>query len=102
MNVPIFQVSSWRTKAGFPGRSDRESFVNRIPPKRPPQRLDPKLYERLREQVLQRDGWKCQCCGTRSNLEVHHKEFRSQGGDDSEENLITLCAGCHSLVHRSG
>ena len=28
------------------------------------------------------------------------QEFRSQGGDDSEENLITLCAGCHSLVHR--
>ena len=34
------------------------------------------------------------------NLEVHHKEFRSQGGDDSEQNLITLCAGCHSLAHR--
>ena len=31
---------------------------------------------------------------------MHHKEFRSQGGDDSEENLITLCAACHSLLHR--
>jgi predicted HNH restriction endonuclease len=27
-------------------------------------------------------------------------EFRSQGGDDSEQNLITLCAACHSLAHR--
>ena len=27
-------------------------------------------------------------------------EFRSRGGDDSEENLITLCADCHSRAHR--
>jgi HNH endonuclease len=26
--------------------------------------------------------------------------FRSQSGDDSEENLITLCADCHSLLHQ--
>jgi 5-methylcytosine-specific restriction endonuclease McrA len=73
--------------------------VNRILPKRPRQRLDPELYERLRQQVLRRDGWRCQGCGTTSNLEVHHKEFRSQGGDDSEENLTTLCVACHSLLH---
>jgi hypothetical protein len=30
----------------------------------------------------------------------NHREFRGQGGDDSEENLITLCAGCHSIGHR--
>ena len=35
-----------------------------------------------------------------SNLEVHHKDFRSQAGDDSEENLITLCAGCHAGIHQ--
>ncbi len=73
--------------------------MNRIRPKRPRQQLDLTLYEKLREQVLRRDGWMCQCCGAKSNLEVHHKEFRSQGGDDSEENLTTLCAGCHSLKH---
>jgi 5-methylcytosine-specific restriction endonuclease McrA len=37
--------------------------------------------------------------GSDTNLEVHHKDFR-RGGDDSEENLITLCVGCHSLRHR--
>lgn len=62
-------------------------------------RLDPVEYEALQQQVLRRDGWRCQCCGTMTNLEVHHREFRSQGGDDSELNLITLCAGCHSQVH---
>jgi len=62
-------------------------------------RLDPASYEELRQQVLRRDGWRCQLCGTLSNLEVHHKEFRSQSGDDSDENLITLCAECHALIH---
>jgi 5-methylcytosine-specific restriction endonuclease McrA len=36
-----------------------------------------------------------------SNLEVHHKEFRSHSGHDSEENLITLCHRCHTLAHGS-
>ena len=52
-------------------------------------RLDPASYEELRQQVLRRDGWRCQCCGTMSNLEVHHEEFRDHFGDDSEDNLIT-------------
>jgi 5-methylcytosine-specific restriction endonuclease McrA len=62
-------------------------------------RLDPVAYESLRQLVLRRDGWRCQLCGTMSNLEVHHKEFRSHSGHDSEENLITLCSSCHTSVH---
>jgi 5-methylcytosine-specific restriction endonuclease McrA len=72
-----------------------------VRPKLPRLRLDPELYEQLRNQVLQRDGWRCQACGTMSNLEIHHQEFRSQSGHDSEENLITLCVTCHAGVHRS-
>jgi 5-methylcytosine-specific restriction endonuclease McrA len=62
-------------------------------------RLAPASYENLRQQVLRRDRWRCQSCGTMSNLEVHHRQFRSQSGHDSEENLITLCATCHASVH---
>jgi 5-methylcytosine-specific restriction endonuclease McrA len=70
-------------------------------PKAVPSRLDLLSYQSLRQQILRRDGWRCQSCGTMSNLEVHHKEFRSHSGGDSEENLITLfCATCHSRVHR--
>jgi len=75
--------------------------VNGMMPKQTRLRLDPESYDRLREQVLRRDGWRCQSCGSMVNLEVHHQEFRSQGGEDSDRNLITLCAGCHSLLHRS-
>jgi ATP-dependent DNA helicase RecQ len=63
-------------------------------------RLDPMSYESLRQQVLRRDGWRCQSCGTMSNLEVHHKQFRSQSGDDADQNLITLCTACHASAHR--
>jgi ATP-dependent DNA helicase RecQ len=73
--------------------------VNRIRAKNPPLRLAPDLYEHVRQQVLRRDGWRCQSCGTMSNLEVHHKAFRSRAGDDSDENLITLCVRCHAYIH---
>jgi len=63
-------------------------------------RLNPVAYESLRHLVLRRDSWRCQSCGTMSNLEVHHKQSRSQSGHDCEENLITLCSMCHSAVHR--
>ena len=62
-------------------------------------RLDPTSYERLRLKVLHRDGWRCQSCGTKTHLEVHHREFRSHSGHDSEENLITLCVCCHGDMH---
>jgi 5-methylcytosine-specific restriction endonuclease McrA len=71
-----------------------------IRPKAARLRLDPLSYETLRQQILGRDGWRCQSCGTMSNLEAHHREFRSHSGADSEENLITLCAACHAGVHR--
>ena len=70
-----------------------------IGPKPAPLRLDPVSYETLRQQVLRRDGCRCQSCGTMSNLEVHHRKFRSHSGADSEENLISLCTACHAAVH---
>jgi 5-methylcytosine-specific restriction endonuclease McrA len=73
--------------------------VNGVLTKRPSRRLNWELYDQLRNQVLRRDGWRCQSCGTMSNLEVHHKQFRSRSGDDSEANLITLCSDCHVAIH---
>ncbi len=73
--------------------------MSSIGPKPARLRLDPVSYESLRQQVMRRDGWRCQSCGTMANLEVHHKQFRSQSGDDTEQNLITLCTTCHTSVH---
>jgi 5-methylcytosine-specific restriction endonuclease McrA len=71
------------------------------PIKRPRVRLDPRDYEGLCRQVLRRDGWRCQGCGKRANLQVHHIFLRSQSGDDIEDNLITLCSECHDQIHSS-
>jgi len=67
--------------------------------KQSPIQLKQQDYQKLREQVLRRDGWRCQLCGSMTNLEVHHKEFRSHRGADDECNLITLCCDCHSSTH---
>ena len=74
--------------------------MNEIRPKTGRLRLDPVCYENLRQQVLRRDGWRCQSRGSMTNLEVHHQEFRSHSGSDSEQNLITLCPACHCAIHR--
>jgi 5-methylcytosine-specific restriction endonuclease McrA len=68
-------------------------------PKTRPVRLERAQYSDLHEAILRRDGWRCQVRGTRSHLEVHHQQFRSRSGSDTEENLITLCDDCHSAEH---
>ena len=69
------------------------------PSKRPRIQLDPEAYQQLCWQVLRRDRWRCQQCGRRTNLELHHLQFLSHLGTDSEENLITLCRECHERLH---
>jgi 5-methylcytosine-specific restriction endonuclease McrA len=65
-----------------------------------PVRLNEREYGDLRALVLRRDGWRCQFCGSMTNLEVHHQEFRSHSGPDHEDNLITLCNTCHASLHK--
>ena len=62
-------------------------------------KLGKQVYRRLMKRVLERDGWRCQKCGSLENLQVHHKIRRSQQGNDSLENLVTLCAHCHMKEH---
>ena len=57
-------------------------------------------YSSRREAILHRDNYTCQCCGKKNcRLEVHHIKFKSNGGTNDEENLITLCEDCHKGVH---
>ncbi len=48
-------------------------------------RLDPESYDKLRWQVLGRDGWHCQHCGYLSELQVRHINTRSRLGHDAEK-----------------
>ena len=75
--------------------------MTRVPAKRPRLRLEPHSYKELCRQVMERDHWRCQVCGSTNNLQVHHRQFRSQQGPDEESNLITVCASCHERLHHS-
>lgn len=52
-------------------------------------------------EVKKRDGDKCNICGNRYNLEVHHKLYITdrQLWDYPKEYLITLCRQCHQSEH---
>ena len=59
-------------------------------------------FENTKAMILNRDDYTCQRCHGKhkdSHLEVHHIVFRSQGGSDESENLITLCHTCHKALH---
>ena len=71
----------------------------RLRQKQPRTRLDPEEYTLLRNRVLERDGWRCQNCGSMKDLQVHHMKPRSQLGGDVIHNLITLCVTCHRDRH---
>ena len=54
-----------------------------------------------RRGVLARDGYRCRAsgCGSAHFLDVHHMIPRERGGTNDPDNLITLCAACHRLIH---
>jgi 5-methylcytosine-specific restriction endonuclease McrA len=58
--------------------------------------------------VDKRDGRACRLCGRKTSPEAtglferghrHHLQYRSKGGQDTTDNLLTLCAACHAGVH---
>jgi len=60
---------------------------------------DHRVSPSLRRKVLKRDGYRCRCCSSRHRLHMHHVIWYSRGGKTRFDNLVTLCRGCHSMVH---
>ena len=59
----------------------------------------------LRKMVLERDNWTCQICGKTINeaqLHCHHMDPATQNPifQNDMDSCITLCKGCHKMVHR--
>jgi len=65
--------------------------VDRLPPRKP-------LSKKTRFEVFKRDGFCCQYCGHHPPdvlLEVDHIVPVVEGGEGTEENLITACFDCN-------
>jgi len=59
-------------------------------------------YENLRSFIFARDKYKCFFNKARCSkiFQVHHVIFRSKGGTDTPENLVTVCKNCHKKIHK--
>lgn len=56
------------------------------------------VYQRVRDEIRERDNWTCQLCGCRSNIIAHHIIAVRDNPDLVFEptNLISLCSKCHT------
>jgi hypothetical protein len=54
---------------------------------------EPYLVQR---DILEKDGQRCQACGSDRWIGVHHR----QPGSNTPSLLLCLCAACHATVHR--
>lgn len=54
-----------------------------------------------RREIIKRDGFKCQHCGTKFKLQIHHKYYENGNAPWEYPNgaLITLCECCHWKFH---
>lgn len=62
-------------------------------------------YYDVRYFVFDRDNYTCQACGKSKDkvLHTHHIVYKSLGGTDRADNLITICTECHtSKNHKEG
>jgi len=61
----------------------------------------PKEFIEIREQILERDGYKCVICQfPDKNLHVHHAD--EDITNNSKNNLFTFCVRCHLYLHGRG
>ena len=61
-------------------------------------------YQTVKQFVLARDNYTCQVCKKKGGkLKIHHIIYRSLGGTNTVDNLITVCSKCHTTKnHQSG
>lgn len=105
-------VKKWAKKNGIPAKGKgyynkgRRAWNKGVQDERQIQAL--RTYHhcgRRKDKILKEDtvkyakhkGTKCAICGTETSLEVHHIDKNHD--NNSPDNLVTLCGGCHARVH---
>lgn len=111
------RVRELRTEEGWPistkntGRSDLPVGVYVLEEDRQAFEHDRAIPDAVRVQVLTRDNFSCAECGwnrsmlspddPRKMLELHHVKHHKDGGNNTVDNLVTLCNVCHDGKHRN-
>lgn len=64
------------------------------------QLLDPR-WQKRRLEILNRAGFKCECCGDSENtLNIHHRYYERglMAWEYPDAALVSVCADCHELL----
>lgn len=86
----------------------KHQLTNRVEAKRKAKADAEKDWRALCRVVDARDKGRCRVCGRRCDpdatdmlrrAERHHIVYRSAGGQDTPENVLVLCLGCHQDEH---
>jgi 5-methylcytosine-specific restriction endonuclease McrA len=59
------------------------------------------VWQRKRQQALQRDGYRCRVCDSADQLHVHHRRYPRVLGTETLDDLTVLCSRCHALAHET-
>ena len=110
------RVRELRTEDGWPivtknsGRRDLDVGVYLLEEDRQAQEHDRRIPDPVRVEVLERDQFQCVECGwsrstsrdddPRTRLELHHVKPHRERGDNTPDNLVTVCNVCHAEIHR--
>ena len=57
----------------------------------------PEFNKQLKEQIKQRDGYRCQWCQSEKDLTVHHVDYDKRNCHPN--NLLTLCRSCNTRAN---
>lgn len=63
------------------------------------EKLQDPRWQKKRLKILERDNWSCQLCGDNDvTLHIHHLKYSGNPWDVKDDDLITYCKCCHSLI----
>lgn len=60
--------------------------------------LNSRLWKRVKAKAIEEAGAKCEICGKRGWLHVHHIHYNSFENEDNND-LAVLCPNCHDNIH---
>lgn len=91
----------WK-KLNYPNKVDVPPVEKAHMSKNHNTQLNRRKWNRIRQQVFERDGYRCVKCGRAGRLECDHIIPLSKGGEVySASNLQSMCRSCHFEKTRS-